>query len=220
MLRLVLVFVCLAVTIPIVFGLRGCRSEGRPLMVFFDMDFQPKYRAQGESAFFADGKSQRQPLPGTVAYGGSDYYSDAGHPRQNADLLAEDNEFYRGKRGDQWVSDSPVPLSMESLRQGQTGYQTYCQVCHGGTGEGNGIMSQYGLAGIANLVDQRVTDMPAGQIYHTIANGKGLMQGYGHQIPPADRWDIVHYVRALQRARSATIEDVPEPFRAELTGNE
>ena len=52
------------------------------------------------------------------------------------------------------------------------------------------------------------------------ATAKGLMQGYGHQIKPAERWSIVHYVRALQRSRSATIDDVPEPFRSELIKNE
>ncbi len=220
MLRVVLVFVCIAVAIPIVFGLRGSRSDGRPLMVFFDMDFQPKYRAQGESKFFADEKSQREPLPGTVAYGGSDYYSDAGRPRQDADFLRGDDAFYRGKQNDAWVPESPVSVTLESMRRGQIEYQTYCMVCHGGTGAGNGIMSQYGLSGIASLVDQRIVDMPDGQIYHTIGNGKGLMQGYGHQIKPANRWDIVHYVRALQRSRSATLDDVPEPYRSELTENE
>ena len=217
--RLLLVFACVAVAIPVVFGLRGHKSSRRPLMVFFDMDFQPKYRAQGESEFFADGQSQREPLLGTVAYGGADYYSDAGTPRKAPAFLREDDAFYRGKQGEQWVSESPIAVTLESMRRGQHQYQTYCIVCHGGTGAGNGIVSQY-LTGIASLVDQRVSDMPDGQIYHTIGNGKGLMQGYGHQLEPVARWEIVHYVRALQRSRSATIKDVPEPFRSELTKNE
>ena len=58
--------------------------------------------------------------------------------------------------------------------------------------------------------------LPDGQIYHTIANGKGLMQGYGHQLEADTRWSVVLYVRALQRARSATLEDVPSQLRDEL----
>lgn len=218
--RLLLIFVCLAVAVPIVFGMRGSRSARRPLMLFFDMDFQPRYRAQGESDFFADGKSQRDPIPGTIPFGGADYFADAGTPRQDPDFLAEDDVFYRGKQDESWVADAPRTMTRESILEGQKNYQSYCIVCHGGTGAGNGIMSQYGLTAIASLVDQRVIDMPDGQIYHTIGNGKGLMQGYGHQIKPTERWNIVHYVRALQRSRSATIEDVPEPFRSELINNE
>ena len=166
-------------------------------MLFFDMDFQPKYRAQGQSDFFADGKSQREPLPGTFPFGGGDYFADAGSPRQDPDFLREDDAFYRGKEGEEWIANAPRKVTIESARRGQGLYQIYCTVCHGGTGAGNGMMSHYGLSGIASLVDQRVSEMPSGQIYHTIGNGKGLMQGYGHQIKPAERWEIVHYVRAL-----------------------
>lgn len=218
--RLLLVFVCLAAAAPMVFGLRGSKSGRRPLMVFFDMDFQPKYRAQGQSDFFADGESQREPVPGTTPFGGSGYFADAGAPRQDARILRGDDAFYRGKEGDQWVADAPAKVTMESMRRGQELYQTFCTVCHGGTGAGNGMMSHYGLNGIGSLIDQRISEMPDGQIYHTVGNGKGLMQGYGHQIKPAERWQIVHYVRALQRGRSATIDDVPEPFRSELIQNE
>ena len=218
--RLLLVFFCLVVAVPILLGLRGSKSGQRPLMLFFDMDFQPKYRAQGQSDFFADGKSQREPLTGTLPFGGGDYFADAGSPRQDPDFLREDDAFYRGKEGEVWIAIAPRKVTIESARRGQRLYQIYCTVCHGGTGAGNGMMSHYRLSGIASLVDQRVSEMPSGQIYHTIGNGKGLMQGYGHQIKPAERWEIVHYVRALQRSRSATIDDVPEPFRSELTKNE
>ena len=77
-------------------------------------------------------------------------------------------------------------------------------------------MKEYGFNEIASLVDARVQGFPDGQIYHTIANGKGLMQGYGHQLDADTRWSVVLYVRALQRARSATLDDVPAPFRDEL----
>jgi len=42
------------------------------------------------------------------------------------------------------------------------------------------------------------------------------MPGYGHQIPSEDRWAIVAYVRALQRSRTATMDDVPEENRRTL----
>jgi mono/diheme cytochrome c family protein len=51
--------------------------------------------------------------------------------------------------------------------------------------------------------------LPVGQIFHTISNGARTMRGYAAQIPEADRWAIVLYVRALQRATNASMNDVP-----------
>jgi mono/diheme cytochrome c family protein len=42
--------------------------------------------------------------------------------------------------------------------------------------------------------------MPDGQLYATITNGLRNMPAYRAQIPVADRWAIVAYVRALQLA--------------------
>lgn len=214
--RLIISFVILGAVIPLLLGPRGGKFSQRPLMVFFDMDFQPRYRAQGESEFFADGQAQRQPPQGTIAFGGNDYFSDAGRTSQDERLLQADEAFYRGKEGEQWVETAPVELSISRLRKGQEHYETLCAVCHGQTGDGNGIMKAYGINQIASLVDARVQKFPDGQLYHTIANGKGLMQGYGHQLEVDKRWSVVLYVRALQRARSATLQDVPSQFRDEL----
>jgi mono/diheme cytochrome c family protein len=130
--------------------------------------------------------------------------------------LQADKTFYQGRPGEEWVKTAPVELSMSRLREGQEYYDTLCAVCHGRTGGGNGIMKEYGFSEIASLVDARVQKLPDGQIYDTIANGKGLMQGYGHQLEADTRWSVVLYVRALQRTRSATLEDVPSQLRDEL----
>ncbi len=214
--RVLLGMLLVAVSIPLVLGVRGCKFQQRPLMVFFDMDFQPRYRAQGESDFFADGRAQRTPPPGVIPFGGNDYFSDAGNVTRDEAMLQEDDAFYRGKEGEAWVKTAPVELTMTRLRRGRLRYNQVCAVCHGQTGAGNGIMKEYGFAEIPTLLDNRTQQFPDGQIYHTIANGKGLMQGYGHQVNPEDRWAIVLYVRALQRASTAKLEDVPAQFRAEL----
>jgi hypothetical protein len=39
-----------------------------------------------------------------------------------------------------------------------------------------------------------------GAMFDVIANGKGLMGGYGANISVQDRWAIVAYIRALQTA--------------------
>jgi mono/diheme cytochrome c family protein len=214
--RIVLGFLVLTAVLVAVLGLRGQRSTRPPIQIFNDMDDQPRYHTQGSSRFFADGRSMRTPLVGTVAFGGADYFSDAGSPRQNPDFLAADATYYRGKQGGAWVPRAPVKFDLPLLLRGQQRYNVHCAACHGATGAGNGITTQYGLVGVASYHDDRLRAMPDGEIFNTITNGKGVMMAYGHQISPADRWAIVAYVRALQRSQLAALDDVPEPFRTEL----
>ncbi len=62
----------LAALIPavVVWNIRAANSESPRWHVFFDMDFMPYRKAQKETTIFADGKTQRPPVPGTVARGG------------------------------------------------------------------------------------------------------------------------------------------------------
>ena len=203
-----------AVTVGLM-GVRGRIADHRPLMLIPDMDVQPRYDPQDESSFFADGRTMRTPPAGTVPFGGGDYASDAGSPHQNADMLAADDGFYRGKKGGEWVTHNPLPIDLPLLERGRQQFDTYCAVCHGRTGAGNGITTQYGLVGVASFHDDRLRKMPDGQIFHTITNGKGLMMPYGSQVELRDRWAIVAYVRALQRSQNATLADVPPDVRAE-----
>jgi hypothetical protein len=71
---------------------------------------------------------------------------------------------------------------------------------------------------VRNLVDPAATParMPNGQLFNTISNGFNTMMGYAQQIPHTDRWAIVAYVRARQRAYNATIEDVRADKRASM----
>jgi mono/diheme cytochrome c family protein len=68
----------------------------------------------------------------------------------------------------------------------------------------------------ANGTGGVVEQMPNGQLFNTISNGYSTMQGYAAQIPHADRWAIVAYVRALERAQNASLDDVPEGQRSSL----
>jgi hypothetical protein len=200
-----------------VMGSRGTISSGRPLMLISDMDFQPRYNAQGSSVFFRDGRAMRTPPAGTVPFGGADYDSDAGSPRQNADFLRDDDAYYRGKQGSNWVVQNPLKVDIALLRRGQERYNIHCALCHGATGTGNGIMTQYGMVGVASITDQLHRLMSDGEYFSVISNGKGRMMGYGPQIKVRDRWAIVAYLRALMRSQNATLPDVPESLRGELS---
>ena len=100
---------------------------------------------------------------------------------------------------------NPRTRTAESLNRGQWLYQTYCQVCHGEHGRGDGPVSQAGggpFPGVPSLVDPSRPKMSDGAIYGMIVEasrmGRGLMPRYGDKIHGNDRWDLVNYVRSLQ----------------------
>lgn len=203
MLKYVLIILALITILAVAFvGLRGQTSRQPPVMVFDDLVDQPKYRNQGQSAFFADGRQMRLAPPGTVAWGRS---SDKPDPS----ILADDTANFAHKT-------IPVPLDAALLQRGRKVFNTYCAVCHGAFGTGNGVATNYGMATPANYHSDRLRQVTDGYLYQVITDGKGLMGAYGPSIKPDDRWAVVAYVRALQRAGNARIEDVRQNVRPEL----
>ena len=75
-----------------------------------------------------------------------------------------------------------MKLDLELLRRGQERYEIFCSPCHGATGSGNGVMTQYGMVGVATITDAFHARMPEGEYFNVITNGKGRMLGYGPQI--------------------------------------
>jgi mono/diheme cytochrome c family protein len=206
--------IALAVTI---LGFRGCTSTKPPLEVFPDMDRQMKFMEQGQTGLFEDGRMDRAPVAGTVPT-----VTDEQAPYIN---LTPDNRFREndyittGKLEDGSFGDGiPVEVSYEAMQAGQENFTIYCAICHGDSGNGKGVVAQerYGYATIISLLQTRIMDLPDGDIFNTIAHGKNTMGPYGSKIRVEDRWKVVMYVRALQRAASATVEDVPAENRGEL----
>jgi mono/diheme cytochrome c family protein len=52
-----------------------------------------------------------------------------------------------------------------------------------------------------------------------VNNGIRNMAGYGSQIPPADRWAIVAYVRALQRSQATPAASLPADVLNSIPAN-
>jgi mono/diheme cytochrome c family protein len=183
--------------------LTGCGirySEKPPIELWSDMARQPKVKAQDPSAFFANQVGSRERVAGTVA---------VGH-------LKEDDAFYTGQQGGFYVTN-PLPVTKDLLIRGQQKYDIYCAPCHDRTGSGRGIVSLRSQGWIANsLLEERIVEYPDGELFYVISNGRRSMPGYRWQIAEQDRWAIVAYMRALQRASVGTINDVPNELRSDL----
>ncbi len=184
-------------------GFRGSVATKPPLEVFPDMDRQAKYMPQAASPFFADGRADR-PLPvGVVA---------RGDLRPDAHLSAgrtPAGEFARG---------FPASLAIDNvlMARGKERFDIYCAVCHGQNGDGKGIVTNYGWGAPVSFHSDLYRAMPEGDLYNTITNGKNTMFGYGDKLDTRDRWAVVAYLRALQRAHHGSAADVPAAFKAKL----
>ncbi len=159
-----------------------------------NMDFQLKYKPQKESDFFADKRTSRGVVEGTVAIG----------------ELRHDDHFFKGKVGDAWALTLPerVKADEATMARGKQRFGIYCAPCHGDTGDGNGMVHERAFAlkegtwvKPTNINDPKIAVKPVGELFHTIGNGIRNMPGYARQIDVEDRWAILLYVRALQHSQ-------------------
>jgi mono/diheme cytochrome c family protein len=102
---------------------------------------------------------------------------------------------------------NPLPRTEEVLKRGQAMFNTYCIVCHGPNGMGDGLIVPK-FPRPPSLQSDKVRNWPDGRIFHTVTMGQNLMPSYASQVASADRWAIIHYVRALQRSQHPTSEDL------------
>ena len=98
---------------------------------------------------------------------------------------------------------SPLPLSMQSLARGRQRYEIYCTPCHDRVGTGRGMVVQRGYKQPPSYHIDRLRNAPLGYLFDVMTNGFGVMPSYAVQVPPADRWAIAAYIRALQLSQYA-----------------
>jgi mono/diheme cytochrome c family protein len=152
------------------------------------MQDQPRLNAQKGSTFFKDGHGMQMPVAGTVARG---YLPTATGTQEAAATLV-----------------NPLPRTKEIFAVGRKAFANRCEVCHGALGNGMGSLTAAYGGKPANLQAQQFRDYPDGKIYWAIVNGKNAMPSQAADLTEAQRWSVVHYVRALQRAQNAKDEDL------------
>ncbi len=175
--------------------LGGCRQ---------DMQDQPKMIPQRGTSFFADGRSARPQVVGTVARG----------------QLREDSYFYTGvvpaaNGYRQELDEMPFPVTMQVLLRGQERFNVYCSPCHSRVGNGAGMIVQRGYKTAGNFHDSVRRSQKLSHYFYVMTNGYGAMPDYSTQLTPEDRWAVAAYIRALQLSQDATAADVPNGVQVE-----
>jgi mono/diheme cytochrome c family protein len=171
-----------------VLWLAGCRQ---------DMHNQPRFKPLAQSDFYADLRSARPPVDGTVPRG----------------QLRDNSYYYTGMLpGTNTPGDyMPFPVNDQALARGRERFNVYCTPCHSRLGDGNGIVPSRGFAhNPPSFHIERLRKAPLGYFFDVITNGFGMMPDYSSQISPQDRWNIVAYVRALQLSQNATAAEIPQ----------
>ncbi len=160
-----------------------------------DMYHQDKYQPLDASQLWKDGRSARPLVPGTVPY--------------SEGVRAETSSGVRGEQPP--AVSGGVSSRPAALKRGEERYGIFCAPCHGASGEGNGYIVMRGFPRPPSYHIDRLRTAPDSYIYEVIANGHGIMYGYGERIDTSDRWAIVSYLRALQLAHRELPADTPKP---------
>jgi hypothetical protein len=172
-------------------GATACRQK---------MADQPAYRPLQYSDFWGDARSERDPVPGTVARG----------------QLKEDDAFFTGTRNGEFVNVVPRPVDRKMLERGRERFDIFCAPCHDRLGEGRGMVVRRGFPQPPSLHIDRLREAKPGYVFDVITRGFGRQPDMASQIPVADRWAIVAYMKVLQYSQHAPLDAVPAADRQKL----
>lgn len=176
-------------------------NSARPNFEFMpDMAHSARYNAYAANPVLAGGETLQAPAPGTI-------------PRGDARLHYAANPQDALRAGEELVN--PVSLDNANARQrGAAVFTNFCAECHGGDGRGMGPVAQRGFPPPPSLFAARAVNMKDGQVFHILTYGQNNMPSYAGQISRQDRWNVIVYLRSLQRpalppARRAAVGGTP-----------
>ncbi len=162
------------------------RTNNNPGYDYFpDMAYSKGFETYTANPNFSDGKTLREPVEGTVPLGMVPYP----YLKNDTDRRLAGREL-----------KNPLLPDENTLSRGQVVFNRFCINCHGSIGDGNGNLFTMGLYNFtpASLANNKMKNVPDGEIYHVITVGQGVMMAYGGLVRPDDRWKVVMYVRKLQ----------------------
>ena len=142
------------------------------------MSDQGKLDEYERSSLFRNGKVLQSPPPGSVS--------------REQDLKSV-------------LAEKP-PMTLALVRRGQDRFNIFCSECHGVGGDGDGMVVQRGFPKPPSFHEARLVNAPDEHFVDVITNGHGVMYSYADRVPPADRWAIAAYIRALQRMKPPVVQ--------------
>jgi mono/diheme cytochrome c family protein len=155
------------------------------------MNRQPKLKDFSASPLFANGQAMRLPPEGALAV------DDPGIEAAQA---------------------TRPPMTLALLRRGRERYDIYCVMCHDAAGAGAGVVPSRGFPKPRSFIEPDQEALTDRQIMDVVGRGYGAMYGFSDRVPPADRWAITAYVRALQLSQDAPAGQLSPADQARLEG--
>jgi mono/diheme cytochrome c family protein len=93
---------------------------------------------------------------------------------------------------------NPIAPSPPSLAHGRWLFGERCACCHGAAGHGGGPVSKF-FPPAPDLSYVTIRQRSDGRLFGSITLGGRAMPPAAEGLTNEDRWDLVNYVRALQR---------------------
>ena len=149
---------------------------------------QDRVDVQSSSTFFINGFSMRNKVEGTVPRG----------------FMPEEYKDTPDDAGKYLIN--PLEFNDKNVELGKKKFTIYCKPCHGEFADGNNKLAN-NFPKPPTLHSKKLREWSDSRIYHVITFGQGVMPSYASQVSREERWAIIHYIRALQRAFNPKEED-------------
>ena len=183
---------------------RGKTGSKPPIRLIRDMTVQAHLLPEGALPGARGGTSVRTLVPGVVA----------------RESVAEPGAYELGRNKKGYLPKIPVTVDESFIARGEERFNIYCSVCHDRSGSGQGVNPQRGFPGPVDFTSENARGLADGQIFEIITQGIRNMPAMGDQVPVADRWPIVAWVRVLQRSQHAKVADIEPRFLPTILAEE
>jgi outer membrane protein OmpA-like peptidoglycan-associated protein len=217
------------------FGLYGCHaggnSTGREYMpdmahaISYETNLNTyySYNHWGSDTAYEKTVQPRTIVNGTIARGFTSFFWSGG----DMELLKRLKEggynmnghvIYNYPAGDSGrtmamaaITSNPFPATKSGVAKGKDLYNINCAICHGEKGDGNGYLWRDGDGPYpnkpANFMEAEIAGSSEGRYYHAIMHGKGVMGAYADKLSFEERWNVIHYIRSMQKPDYAIADD-------------
>jgi mono/diheme cytochrome c family protein len=176
---------CLGLSTVLLASACGASGNHRAFEYMPDMARDPAYKAFAPNPATRDGLTLQHPVAGTIARGYYPFHYGIGEQEATRAGVELQDPFHATPR---------------TLDEGKALFQTYCMVCHGEKGLGDGPIAGK-IPPPPSYVSARLMQFPPGRIFYVATKGWGKMPSYATQLSADERWKIVTYVHTVLQGK-------------------